>query len=315
MSAAPTKLIIDCDPGVDDAMALLLALASPELAIVGVTALFGNGPDVAHMARNAGALLQLAGRTEIPVAVGANRPLMRPYTGDGALVHGVKGLGGADLPAPRVPPVATPAAWWIVEQARAAPGEITLVTLASLTNVALALQLEPHLPTLIPRLVMMGGAVNTPGNVTPVAEANVYNDPEAAHMVFAAGWEIVMAGLNVTCAVTAGDELLDGLRDLGNASGRFLSAAGRHYLDFYRNFGRPGMCLHDVHPVAYLLRPELYTARRACVDVALADDIARGQTVADFRGQWERPLQTEILETVDGAAFLDLFMARIATLP
>ncbi|MEZ4557519.1 MAG: nucleoside hydrolase [Caldilineaceae bacterium] len=315
MSAAPTKLIIDCDPGVDDAMALLLTLASPELAVVGVTTLFGNGPDVAHMARNAGALLQLAGRTEIPVAVGANRPLMRPYTGDGALVHGANGLGGADLPAPRVPPVATPAAWWIVEQARAAPGEITLVTLASLTNVALALQLEPHLPTLILRLVMMGGAVNTPGNVTPVAEANVYNDPEAAHMVFAAGWEIVMAGLNVTCAVTAGDEWPDSLRAPGQCE-RALSAqpGGTTSTSTAASACPACVCTTCIRwPIC--CGPNCTPPAAHVWTWLWRTTSPAGKTVADFRGQWDRPLQTDILETADGAALLDLFMTRIATLP
>lgn len=315
MSAPTQKIIIDTDPGVDDAMALLLAAASPELEIVGVTALFGNGPHVSHMARNAGALLQLAGRPEIPVAVGANRPLMRPYAGDATVVHGENGLGDVALPAPVQPPVDTPAPLWIVEQARAAPGDITLVTLASLTNIALALQLEPRLPEWIPRIVMMGGAVHTPGNVTPVAEANIYNDPEAAHVVFNAGWEIVMAGLDVTCDFTVDRTFLDRLHGLGNGAGRFLGAAGQHYLDFYLSTGRDGFCMHDVHPLVYLLRPDLFVARRACVDVVTTPGIAFGQTIADWRGQWGRPAQTQVLLSVDKDAFIELFVARMATLP
>jgi inosine-uridine nucleoside N-ribohydrolase len=309
------KILIDTDPGVDDAMALLLAVASPELNIIGVTTVFGNGADVSAMSRNALAVLSLAGRTDIPVTTGAATPLVAPYPGRGKAVHGENGLGGVGIPDSLRGPEALPAAQFIVDQCRAQNGEITLVTLAPLTNLALALRLEPKLPELVKQVVVMGGAVNVGGNITPAAEANIYNDPEAARMVFNAGWPIAMAGMNVTCQVRVAETYLAALAKAGNRAGRFIDAAAQAYLAFYRGEGEDGICMHDVHTIMYLIRPDLYQATAVTVDVELRGELTRGQTVADWRNRWGRTPQTRLLTTVDSEEFLQEFRTRIARLP
>jgi purine nucleosidase len=304
-------ILIDTDPGIDDAMALLLAAASPELTLAGVTTVFGNGADVAMMTRNALAILALAERSDVPVAAGATQPLVRAYQGRGAAVHGDNGLGGVELPLAAREPERVSAPQLIVEAAHRHAGELILVTLAPLTNLALALHLEPDLPHLVKEVVMMGGAVNLPGNITPAAEANIYNDPEAARVVLNAGWPVVMAGLNVTCQVRIAEPFLDSLAALGNPQGRFINAAARAYLAFYRRQGEPGICMHDVHTVMVLLRPEFYEGAAVCVDVETQGELTQGQTVADWRSVWGKPAQTKLLTAVDADAFRHEFRRRI----
>ncbi len=311
----PIRILFDTDPGVDDAMALLLALASPEIEVLGVTTVFGNSDDIGLMTANALAILALAGREDIPVAAGSAHPLTRPYAGRAHLVHGDNCLGGVQLPAAPRQAEPTFAAQFIVDACRARPGEITLVAVGPLTNVALALRIEPALANLVRGVAIMGGSARAGGNVTPVAEFNIFADAEAARLVFAAGWEITMAGLDVTCSPRIAEEYLDRLAAAGNRTGRFLAGAFVHYLTFYRSRGFSGACMHDVHAVMALVRPELYTAERVCIDVETAGELTRGQTVADFRGLWNRPAQTRLLTGVDETAFLDEFATRIARLP
>ena len=308
-------ILIDTDPGVDDAMALLLALASPELDVLGVTTVFGNSDDIRLMTANALAILALAGRDDIPVAAGSAHPLTRPYAGRAHLVHGDNCLGGVQLPVAPRQAEPTFAAQFIVDACRARPGEITLVAVGPLTNLALALRIEPALPKLVRGVAIMGGSARASGNITPAAEFNIFADAEAARLVFGAGWEIIMAGLDVTCSPRIAEEYLDRLAAAGNRAGRFLADAFVHYLAFYRSRGFTGACMHDVHAVMALVRPELYTAERVCIDVETAGELTRGQTVADFRGLWNRPAQTRLLTGVDETIFLDEFATRIALLP
>ncbi len=308
-------LLIDTDPGVDDAMALLLACAAPELALCGVTTVFGNNPNVPLLTRNALAILALGGRDDIPVAMGAAGPLASDQPPIGIVVHGENGLGGAELePSPRAPDACT-AAEFIVRQAAAHAGALTLVALAPLTNVALALALEPSLPQRIAHLSLMGGAATVPGNATPAAESNLHNDPEAGARVFASGLPITMAGLDVTRRASVGGAYLEQLRDLGNRCGRFLHAAAQHYLHIYLARGEPGLVMHDVHAIMVLLRPDIYTSRRVRIDVECAGTLTRGATVADWSGQWQRPPQTALLVDVDAEEFRGEFLRRIARLP
>lgn len=309
------RILIDTDPGIDDAMALLLAAASPELEIAAVTTVFGNNPNVPLLTRNALAILALAGRPEIPVAMGARRPLAPSGEILGKAVHGDNGLGGATIPEPASAPSALAAAELIVSLARTHSGDLTLVTLAPLTNIALALALAPDLATHVSHLSMMGGAATVPGNATPAAEANILNDPEAAHTVFQSGLAITMSGLDVTSKVTVSEEWLEGMRDLGNRAGAFIHAATQHYLRVYYERGERGLMMHDVHAVMALIHPEIYTMREVRIDVETHGKLTRGQTVADWRGQWGRPAQTRLLVNVDGPAFCEEFRARIATLP
>lgn len=313
MAKAKQRILIDTDPGIDDAMALLLAAASPELEIAAVTTVAGNNPDVALLTRNALALLAMAGREDVPVAMGASQALARPRLPVGANVHGENGLGGAQIaPSPRTA-LPQSAAELIVQQARV--GLDTLVTLAPLTNLALALGLCPDLPTLVPHLSMMGGAVTVPGNATPVAESNMLNDPEAARLIFDAWPTILMAGLDVTRHVPVGDRFLNRLRDLGNEAGLFLHEASQHYLAFYRSKGEEGLHMHDAHAIMVLLRPDFYTAIEVRVDVETQGELTRGETVADWRGQWGRTPQTAVMVAVEAEAFIEEYVKRIATLP
>ena len=313
MAPSKQRVLIDTDPGIDDAMALLLAVASPELDIVAVTTVAGNNPDVALMTHNALALLALAGREDIPVAEGARHALTNRRPPVGAHVHGKNALGDAEIaPSPRHAE-AESAAELIVQHARA--GLDVLITLAPLTNLALALERCPELPTLVPHCSMMGGAIVVPGNATPTAESNILNDPEAAKIVFGAWPAILMAGLDITRQVPVGEAFLNRLRNLGNEAGIFLHAASQHYLRFYRDKGESGMHMHDVHAVMVLLRPDIYTVREICVDVETKGELTRGQTVADWNGHWGRAPQTRMLFEVDAAAFVEEYIARIATLP
>lgn len=311
----PTPIIIDTDPGVDDAMAIFYALASPELEVLGLTTVFGNHPDLTLLTRNALALLELAGRAEIPVAMGARRTLIGNAPGGGASVHGANGLGGVELPAPRQRPLAMHAAQFIVECCRARAGAVTLVALAPLTNLALALHLCPELPQIAPRLVLMGGAATVPGNATATGESNIVGDPEAARMVFNSGWEIVMAGLDVTRLAPVGGDYLDGLAAAGNRVGVFICQSAQHYLSIYLRRGEPGLAMHDVHALMALTHSQLYVSQRVYIDVEIRGELTRGQTVADWRGRAGRPAQTTLLTGIDAAAFRATFQERIAALP
>ncbi len=271
------RVIIDTDPGIDDAVALLLALRSPELHVEAVTTVFGNH-DVATTTDNALALLALAGRPDIPVAAGAAGPLHRPFLGHREEVHGARGLGGAPLPPPRSTPLAQPAHELIIDLARAQLGEITLVAIAPLTNLALALQAEPRLPQWVARVVLMGGAYTCPGNITPWAEANVYHDPEAAALVFAAPWPVHALGLDVTLQATLDEADIARFATRGTPVAGFVAAALPFYHQFYRTRkGRAAVPMHDPAAIAYTLDRGLFQTRPAAVTVDQSDGPTRGQ--------------------------------------
>lgn len=311
----PIPIIFDTDPGVDDAMALLLALASPELAVLGVTTVFGNSQDLALLTRNALALCALGGRPEVPVAAGTAHPLTRTYTGRANLVHGDNALGGVQLPEPVQRPDTRFGPQFIVDMCRERRGQVTLVAVGPLTNLALALRIDPKLPTYVPRVAIMGGSARAGGNITPAAEFNIYADPEAARLVFNAGWEIIMAGLDVTCSPRVAEPYFERLAKRGNRCGQFLASASQHYLQYYHGQGYAGVCMHDVHAVMALIRPELYRSERVYIDVETAGELTRGQTVVDWRGRLGKAAQTTLLLGADETAFLNLFAERIGTLP
>src|SRR3989442_14843910 len=194
------RVIIDTDPGIDDTMAIMLALASPELRVEGLTTVRGN-VGVEQCARTALTILEIAGHADIPVAVGADKPLSRPYHGHGSTVHGQDGLGETGLSGARPVPDRR-AVDFLISRITASPGELTLIALGPLTNLALAVSVDPRLPRRVREVIVMGGAVATRGNATPVAEANINNDPEAARIVFHAGWPVTLVGLDVTHKVT-----------------------------------------------------------------------------------------------------------------
>lgn len=309
----PTKIIFDTDPGIDDCMALFLALRSPELDVVGVTTVFGNTP-TEQCARNAQRALHLAGRGDIPVCLGAQRPLARAPLPARAIVHGTDGLGDAFLNAPPLPGELHPlsAAEFIVQQARSQPGALTLIAVGALTNVALALHLEPRLPTLIQRVVIMGGAALCPGNITPVAEANLYHDPEAAALVFSAGWPLTMIGLDVTLKTIMSPEYIAALNQPPNPFGDFITRTTPHYAAFYAEDSPTlgGLPTHDPSAVAYVIDPALFGVERLPVYVETQGQCA-GQTVVDRARRWPASAEINVALTVDAPRLLTLYAERI----
>lgn len=309
------RIIIDTDPGQDDAVAILLALASPEVEVLGIVALAGNVP-LHHTSANARKVLELAGRTDVPAYAGAIRPLVRTLV-TAEHVHGKTGLDGTALPDPTMPLQAQHGVDFIVDSIRAAdPGEITLCTLGPLTDVALALVKAPDIAPRVREIVMMGGGYFEGGNITPTAEFNIYVDPEAAEVVMRSGIPITMLPLDVTHQVLTTHERLDKLRGLGTRCGtalsELLSFSERFDLDKYGSNGAP---LHDPNVIAYLLKPELYRGRHINVEIECASPLTRGMTVADWWRVTDRTPNATFLRDVDAAGFYDLLLARLARLP
>lgn len=308
------RVIIDTDPGIDDAMAILFALAAPALRVEAITTVFGNVA-VEQTTRNALTILEVARREDIPVVPGADRPLLRAYRGRGELIHGRDGLGETDLPPPKGEPQAERAAAFLAARIMEAPGEITLVALGPLTNLALAVRLEPRLAERVRRVVLMGGAATTAGNASPVAEANIYNDPEAAHIVFHAGWPVTMVGLDVTHRVVMDTEYLARLQEARTPAVDFILKVTAHYLRHYRKrLQMDGFYVHDPTAVAYVIRPDLFQTRRVYVDVALGEGRCSGQTMADWRGQWQQEPNVEVCVDVDATGVLALYQELVTSL-
>lgn len=302
-----TRVFVDCDPGIDDAVALAYLAARPEVEILGVGAVFGNNT-VTVTARNALRLLALYGRPDVPVAVGAGRPLVQePRLAEH--VHGGNGLGDVELPEPEREPVAESAAELLVRLARENPGELDVLAVGPLTNLAIAIGLEPRLPELVRRLVVMGGAVEVPGNVGSHAEANIVNDPEAAEVVFASGFDLDLVALDITMKTVATSDWLDRLKEVPGERAERTSAFLDFYADFYRGiFGVRQCAMHDPLAAAVLADPHLVTeAFEAPIRVELTGSLTRGMTVADRRprpGRDERRV-TRVITSVSGDEFLD----------
>ncbi|NAZ74403.1 nucleoside hydrolase [Kineococcus sp. T13] len=281
----PTPVHLDCDTGIDDALAIGWLVASPAVDLVGVSTVSGN-LDAAGGARNTLDLLALLGRPQVPVAVGAHDFLDHPYAGGAPEVHGVNGIGEVRLPRAAAEPVGHDGAHAIVEAARAHAGRLHLLAIGPFTNLALALDLEPELPRLVQRLTVMGGAAMAPGNVSAVAEANVANDPLAAHRVLTAGFDATMVGLDVTMRHVFEEEHRRALLAVGTPATTALAQMLEFYYRFYaQRFGRPCAVLHD--PLAAAVATgdvELASAPRVPVVVDHTDGPGRGQTIADLRG-------------------------------
>lgn len=310
----PRSIIIDTDPGQDDAVALLMALASPELEVIGITAVAGNVP-LALTEVNVRKVCELAGRRDIKVAAGAARPLMRPLV-TAEHVHGKTGLDGIDLPDPTMALDPRFGPDFIIEEVMARPARsVTLCPLGPLTNVALALAKEPRLAAHLEGIVLMGGGTFEGGNITPAAEFNIYVDPEAARMVFNAGANVTFIPLDCTHEALTTAQRTARIRALGTPVGIAVAA----WLDFFERFdeekyGTDGGPLHDPCVIAYVLKPELFTGRRVHVDVECASELTRGMTVADWWGVTNRDKNATMVRHVDADGFFDLLTARIAAL-
>jgi len=302
--AAPRKVILDCDPGIDDAFAIAFGCGHPGIELCGVTTVAGNvGLD--RTTGNALAVLELLGRGDVPVAAGSPAPLLRPF-GDAHGVHGETGLGAARLPAPRGGPVDAHAVDFLIERIGAAPGEVTLVATGPLTNIALAVRRHPPLAAQVADFVIMGGSA-TRGNVTPAAEFNIACDPEAAAIVFGAGWRVTMAGLDVTLQARATAEVRDRLRALDRLGDELLLPGLRGYRSIAGGAGQP---VHDVCAMALVVAPGLFGCRPARVEVETQGRWTSGMTVTDF-GAPAAEQNALVAMSLDAGGFWDLVLGAL----
>jgi purine nucleosidase len=309
----PRPIIIDCDPGQDDALALLLALASPEeLEVLAITAVAGNVP-LALTEKNARKIVELAGRCDISVHAGCDRPLRRDLV-SAEHVHGRSGLDGAELPEPRTALAAAHAVDAIIAALRARPGVVTLCPLGPLTNIAAAIQRAPDILAHIDQIVLMGGAIGE-GNITPAAEFNIYADPHAADIVFRAGLKLTMLGLDVTHQVLATPERVRAIAARDTAVSRAVAGL----LEFYNIYdqtkrNRPGAPMHDPCVIAYLLRPDLFAGRDCHVVVETRGEHTLGRTVVDWSGRGQGEANATVIDRVDADGFFALLTERLARL-
>lgn len=310
MSAKP--IIIDCDPGVDDAIALLLALASPELNLLGVTTVAGNIP-LSLTQKNARQICELAGRTDVLVYAGCPRPIMRSLS-TAQEVHGVNGLAGVELPEPIIPLPTVHGVDFLIETLINSAGDITLATLGPLTNIAVAMIKEPRICNYIREIVIMGGAI-TQGNITPSAEFNIYVDPHAAHVVLTSGLKLTAITLDVTHQAITTPERLAAIRDLGTP----IAKIAANLLEFYGNhdskrFGMAGGPLHDPCVIAYLLAPNLFQGSDLYVEVETSSELTIGRTVVDLWGTTNRQPNVHVIQTINADGFYQLLTQRLARL-
>ncbi|MEE9453606.1 MAG: nucleoside hydrolase [Paracoccaceae bacterium] len=310
----PRKIIIDTDPGQDDAVAILLALASPELQVLGIRAVAGNVP-LALTQLNARKICELANRPDIPVFAGAIRPMARALV-TAEYVHGKTGLDGPDLPEPTMPLQESHAVDFIVETVLdASPKTITLCALGPLTNIALALNKAPEIAGRVAEIVLMGGGCFEGGNVTPAAEFNIYVDPHAAKLVFDAGIPITMFPLDVTHKALTTRARVSQFRALGTKP----AIATAELIDFFERYdeekyGTDGGPLHDPNVIAWLLRPELYQGRHINVEIETTSELTMGMTVADWWGVTKRPKNAYFVRDINADGFFDLLLERIGSL-
>ena len=311
----PRKIIIDTDPGQDDAVAILLALASPEeLEVLGIVAVAGNVP-LAVTQKNVRIVCELAGRPDVRVFAGSERPLARrPTTAEH--LHGKTGLDGATRPDPVMQLQEQGGVDFLTETLRAEPpGTVTLVTIGPLTDLGVAFTEAPDIVGRVAEIVMMGGAYFEVGNTTPAAEYNIYVDPEAADIVFKSGVPLTVIPLDVTHKALTTRPRIEALRALGTEVGRVVA----EWTDFFERYdmekyGHDGAPLHDPCTIAYLLRPELFTGRRINVEIETLSDLTRGMTVADWWRVTDREANAMFMGDVDADAFYALLTERLGRL-
>lgn len=303
--SAPKKIILDCDPGHDDAIALLLAYGNPDIELVAVTTVAGN-QTVEKVTRNALSVAAVAGIHGIPFAAGAARPLVRPAEVADS-IHGVSGLDGVDLPAATFSLDSRHAVQLIIDTIMSSePGEITLVPIGALTNIAMAARLEPAIVGRVREVVLMGGGYHE-GNWSAVAEFNIKIDPEAAHIVFKESWPVTMVGLDVTHQALATPEVVDRIKQVGTGPARFVAELLTFFGDTYREqqgFDSPPV--HDPCAVARVIDPTIVEVRRAPVDIELNGTLTLGMTVTDFRGPAPDECTTQVAVGLDRERFWDL---------
>jgi inosine-uridine nucleoside N-ribohydrolase len=306
-----TSVILDCDPGHDDAIALLLALASPEIELLGVTTVSGNHT-LERTTANAIRVLEHVGRTDVPVAAGAPRPLVRERQVT-TNVHGETGLDGPDLPGPSREPEPEHGVDWIAKTVASSGGPLTLVATGPLTNVALFMARYPEIESKLERIVLMGGAIGL-GNVTPAAESNVWTDPEAASRVFQSDTDVTMVGLDVTHQALMTPDHAQRLAGAGRA-GKLVADLHEFYSRFHRDeYGWEGAPIHDAVAMAHVIDPTLLETARCGVRVDTGPGISRGRTYADLRSRMGWEPRHAVGVGIDAERFFELLVERIGRL-
>lgn len=314
------KIIFDTDPGIDDAAALLFAHRHPDIELLGITTVFGNA-DIATVTRNARYLSKLFG-IDAPIAMGASRPLASQSRPAPAIVHGDNGLGNAELDESNLPALdPRPAHVLISDLTREHPGEVTIVAVGRMTNLAIALSHDPDLISRVQGVVIMGGAFGCAGpngNINPASEANILGDAHAADQVFCADWPVTAVGLDVTQKTILREADLSGIASEGGVAGEFLVKITAHYMRFHQRIGIDGCYLHDASALTFVVAPELFTLRRGAVRV-VADGIAAGQTILRNEdvsygpGAWDGVPKQDVAVGVEADQVLKLFTDTLST--
>lgn len=308
------KIIIDTDPGQDDALAILMALGSPELDVIGITTVAGNVP-LSYTTRNARLVCELAGRRDVPVFVGCDRPMVRDLV-TAESVHGKTGMDGPQWDDPTMPLQDQHAVDWLVETLMAADdGEITICPIGPVTNVAMAMVREPRVVPKIREIVTMGGGYFVGGNVTPAAEFNVYVDPHAAHVMYSSGAPIVAMPLDVTHKALMSKDWISSMGTVGGDIGTKVAAM----LSFYERYdmeryGEEGGPLHDPATIAYLLQPDLYGGKDVYVQIETQSELTMGMTVVDYWGRTGQPPNCKWISQVDSPGFFTLLHRCLSNL-
>lgn len=309
----PKRILIDADPGIDDACTILLALASPELSLEGISIVHGNC-SLEQGTRNGLSVLELANASHIPVAKGCENPLVQPSL-LAPETHGNTGLGYAKLPNPRSRPIVQHGCDFLIEKILSSPGEITLVAIGPLTNIALAVRQEPRLVHSIKELIIMGGAVRHEGNTTALAEFNTYVDPHAAHIVFHSGMPITLVPLDVTyqCILTAQD--VARLQNVASPISTFIKDSTRFYMEYHDEYqGIEGCVINDPLALALTFAPELCDYYELPVDVDISGGVSMGKTFADFYNYEKRTANMKVALGVRPRDFIELFLERMEKL-
>jgi purine nucleosidase len=307
------RILFDTDPGIDDSLAILLALASPELQVEGISVVHGNCP-VEQALKNALSVLELAGARGIPVARGFALPLVQPSL-LAPETHGKAGIGYARLPEPTLKAVSQHSVDFLIDKILGAPGDITLVCIGPLTNVAVALRKEPRIIEAVQDVIIMGGAIRHQGNTTPLAEFNVYVDPHAAHMVYHSGMPMTLVPLDVTyqCVLTHAD--VERLQRLAHPISTFIADSTRFYMEFHDEFQQiDGCVINDPLALALAFAPGLCDYEEHAVDVDLSGGVSMGKTYADFYKMNKQPANMKVALGVRARDFIELFLERMKNL-
>ena len=308
----PNRIIIDTDPGVDDALTFLLALSSPQIKLEALTTTQGN-VTVDKATRNALAVLELADASHIPVAQGSMLPLIQPLRAS-AFVHGESGVGNSKLPEPKNKPIDQHAVDFLIQKILAEPGKVSIFPIGPLTNIAMAIRKEPRFAQSVKELVIMGGAIREGGNMSPLAEFNIYVDPHAAHIVFHSGIPITLIPLDVTHKCILKQEHIDRLLRIKSPISKFIADAMQDYMEFSLSRGQAGCALHDPLTLATILAPELLTLKEYYVDVDISGGVSMGNTFADFFNISKKPVNMKVALDVRGDDFVELFLQQMELL-